>query len=300
MSFAKSVPDAAGPSNGPFEDPNKIFAEMATMPTRGRRLPAITRKITVLSFKLFTTTPLLLVSKEIRAEVQDFLQLFQPGWQSMVESTIHLHRIISPCSAFLDICSRSRFVFNDTSPSTLWFLDNTPDCMKPCIRDIVITRKCLAGGRSAIDAWDRYGYGGHYHSEFTSLLRGRCKSLHKVALEIPKVAFSKYVVESAIGGLLTLLRDGVVNSVHFMQSRDGHGFSHAKFISEVLDELSGFSNEPITDTAEIVPRVFDVLEESGDSLKPWANHSFDGGLRITRFADTQLGTPTISRQLDKT
>jgi hypothetical protein len=300
MTFPKSVLDV-GPSNGPFEDPNKTFAEMAAMPTRGRRLPPVTRKLTVLGFKLFTTTPLLLVSKEIRAEVQDFLQLFRPGWQGMMESTIHIHRIISPCSTFLDLCSRSRFVFNDTSPSTLWFLDNTPSCIKPCIRDIVITGKCLVG-RSAIDAWDQYGYGGQYHSQFTSLLRGRCKSLDTAALEIPKLAFSKYVIESAIGGLLLLLRDEVINSVHFMQSRDDHGFSHAKLIFKVLDKLSGFSDEPITDeciATEVVPRVFDVLEESGDNLKPWANPSVDGGLRITRFADTELGTPTINRQLPR-
>jgi hypothetical protein len=58
------------------------------------------------------------------------------------------------------------------------------------------------------------------------------------------------------------------------------------------------THEPIT--TEVVPRVFDVLEESSDGLKSWINPSFDGGLRITRFADTRLGSPTINRSLDNT
>jgi hypothetical protein len=113
----------------------------------------------------------------------------------------------------------------------------------------------------------------------------------------------QYVIKSAIGCLLMLLRDKVVNSVRFMQSRDGRELSHVKLIFELLDELSDFSHEPILDkhiTTEVFPRIFDVLEESNDSLKPWANPSFDGGLRITRFADTQMGTPTIKRHLGST
>jgi hypothetical protein len=53
-------------------------------------------------------------------------------------------------------------------------------------------------------------------------------------------------------------------------------------------------------TTAAVPGGFDVLEESGASLRPWVDLGFKRALKITCFANTQLGTPMSTRLFDDT
>jgi hypothetical protein len=304
MAYADGVPDA-GPTKGPFEDPN---IRRVRIHNRGRRVaPHAAYRPTVLGFKLVTTTPLLLVSKDISTEVQDFLRLYQPNrWHSMIESTIHLHRIVSPCPDFLDICSRSRFVFDDGSPSALWFLHNMPECMKPCVRDVVITKSCLAGGRDNIDAWDQYG--GTDSCQFIRVLQNGCTSLKTIAVEVPS-GFTgtrpPYVYTSATGCILRLLHDKAVNSVRLLNRMAV--LEEPSFDKIVFAKLNQSSDPPDTTatpqpygspTTAAVLGGFDVLEESGASLRPWVDLGFKRALKITCFANTQLGTPISTRLFD--
>jgi hypothetical protein len=272
------------------EDPNSLNA---TTPSA------------VLVFKVITFTPLLLVSKEFNTQVQQVLRILRPIWHNIIESGIYQHRIVSPCPAFLDICSRSRFVFDYSSADALWFLYNIPDCMKPCIRHIVIARKCLVGRRSTcLDIWDQYA--GINHCEFTHALRRRCPSLDTVALEVPSViSGGQYTVQSATSCLLQLLLEKVINSVHFVQRAHSAENPHDQVIFEKLRQLSDPTNTTPTPqsnefcTTDVFPRIFDILEESGDTLKGWNDLGFERALRVTRFADTQLGTPYFLQNYQK-
>jgi hypothetical protein len=123
-----------------------------------------------------------------------------------------------------------------------------------------------------------------------------------VALEVPSiVGGERYAVQSATGCILQLLHDKVINSVHFVQRAHSQENPHDKVIFEKLDKLSHPVNTtPATQpdefcTTEVIPRVFDILERNGDTPTEWTNLGFERALRITRFADTQLGTPTYNK-----
>jgi hypothetical protein len=246
------------------------------------------------------------VSKGLKREVERLLQTLRLTWHGIIESTIFINRIASPCPTFLDICFRSRFVFEQGPESVLWFLKNIPNCMKPCIRDIVITRACLTGrGRSAIDNWDQYA--GKNRCCFTQVLQGRCTSLKTIAVEVPSVITGgQYVNQSATGCILQLLHDEVISSAYFLQRQTSSENPHDRVIFDKMDELSSPLNTTAAPqsegnaTTEAVPRVFDVLEESGGTLTEWNHLGFERALKITRFTDTQLGTPTYTRLVGRT
>ena len=80
----------------------------------------------VLSFKLSTFTPLLLVSKDVQFEVRQVLGILRPHFYRVIKESIYLDRIVSPCSMFLDICSRSRFILDSYPENSFDLLQNLP------------------------------------------------------------------------------------------------------------------------------------------------------------------------------
>jgi hypothetical protein len=191
----------------------------------------------------------------------------------------------SPCRAFQEICSRSRFTVDGSPDWVYWFLDNIPGSVKSNIHDIVITRACLLGpGRSGIDAWDPY----NKRCPFMDRVQARCPLLQRVALEVPSVlSGGQFTVQSATRILLQLLYDKVLTTVYFVQ-RTASDNPHDKFIFEVLAELAGSSGAKVglqrledSSATGAVTRNYYVSEEIGESLYKWANIGFKRALRIS-------------------
>ena len=232
-----------------------------------------------LIFNLITSTPLLLLSKSVRAEVQELLRRLRPIWHGIIESAGDTNSGNSPCLAFQEICSRSRFTLFESPDYAFSFLKNIPEWMRSCIRNITITRACHAK-RRGIDAWDPYGN----RCEFMDVLQARCTSLNSIALEVPSaIGGEKFAVQSATRFLLKSLVDKEITSVHFLQ-RNTSDNPHDNFIFDTLNELTDSLDTTVTpqqpeesSMSRAVARGFDVFEETGD-FHEWAGLGFERAL----------------------
>ncbi|KAF1359326.1 hypothetical protein EJ07DRAFT_156228 [Lizonia empirigonia] len=68
--------------------------------------------VSILGFKISTSTSFQQVSKDVDLEVSRLIQTLH----QMLASTIYLDRIDSPIPAFLDICSRIGFIIHQEPP----------------------------------------------------------------------------------------------------------------------------------------------------------------------------------------
>lgn len=84
---------------------------------------------TISSFALSTSTPFLLVTKEVSIDVTRLLE----SYKQLLASTMCLQRITSPSQDFLDIVARSRFAFDAGPLAAAFLLKHLPDSVRPTI-----------------------------------------------------------------------------------------------------------------------------------------------------------------------
>ncbi|KAI4619051.1 hypothetical protein J4E83_006003 [Alternaria metachromatica] len=94
----------------------------------------------MLTYKIFMSTPLLLVSKEVNREAGRVLKANKRGWinyyNEVARSNIHYHRIIKPSKAFQYLWSRSQVVLENTTEDTLFFLQILPEVLKKSLHNV--------------------------------------------------------------------------------------------------------------------------------------------------------------------
>jgi hypothetical protein len=242
-----------------------------------------------------TLAPLLLVSKEINAEVGRVLKLLGPQWHHIINSTIYLHRILSPSPVFLNICSRSRFVFDYNAAAALWLISHI-GLTGLSVRDIVIQKNCLV----AYNMMNRRSWspieGDTTRCAFTDFIREHLRSLDSIALAVPRnLSDLQGYCKNAPESIIALLSDKMVNTVRFLY---GHTQTNEEIETEVilrrvagplnayLDAVVGIDGCEKTKTCT---RVFDIVEENTLS---WSQLGAKRVVKITRWADTKIGSPT--------
>ncbi|KAJ8111746.1 hypothetical protein OPT61_g5730 [Boeremia exigua] len=130
----------------------------------------------LMSFRLSTSTPLLLVSKHIHSEVTRLLE----DLQELLVSQIYLQRIKEPTQPFLEIASRSRFVVIGGPIETLFLVKHLPAAIKPLVREMAF----------ALQTWDDagplWGTLQETSSEVTNTLCSELPNLRTIAMEVPQ------------------------------------------------------------------------------------------------------------------
>lgn len=128
-----------------------------------------TERDPVLTFKICISTPLLLISKRVSADVHTLLETRR----RIFKSTIHRDRIINPNRLFIDSCSHSRFslVAIDSHAKTFW--TSILPQIQPYPQSLVIRQE-----DSRSTAKDRTPV-------FTHLLYQQFPGLRIIAFEVP-------------------------------------------------------------------------------------------------------------------
>lgn len=300
----------------------------------------------ILAFRLSTFHPLLLVSREVNAEVKRLLKIlryvqygghgtnptqcasrqyyrdtppeeegqlkpcshvcqsrqtdvnaYRPRYHSAVKSSIHLRGMKSPHPLFLSICSRSRFVLDSDISHSLFFLLSLPRVIRPFIRNVVITMENLMADDAAVlGVWCRRDDG---YCHFTRLLREQLPGLREIALAVPASNmewYCEWYCEYAPRMVCDMLAKREVDVVRFFY----HKSRSEKCM--YLEDLEGASEEVAKSACfrcEEVPRRFDTYEEvSWRNIKQhpdWRRMGVNRVVRITRWSDTRLGSPTIKQ-----
>ncbi|KAF2242242.1 hypothetical protein BU26DRAFT_157430 [Trematosphaeria pertusa] len=251
----------------------------------------------ILAFRLSTFHPLLLVSREVNAEVKRLLKILRPRYHSAVKSSIHLRGMKSPHPLFLSICSRSRFVLDSDISHSLFFLLSLPRVIRPFIRNVVITMENLMADDAAVlGVWCRRDDG---YCHFTRLLREQLPGLREIALAVPASNmewYCEWYCEYAPRMVCDMLAKREVDVVRFFY----HKSRSEKCM--YLEDLEGASEEVAKSACfrcEEVPRRFDTYEEvSWRNIKQhpdWRRMGVNRVVRITRWSDTRLGSPTIKQ-----
>jgi hypothetical protein len=123
----------------------------------------------VLMFKICASTPLLLVSKRVNADVRKLLETKR----RVFKSTIHRDHLINPSVLFINSCSQSRFSFVATGSHAGTFWTSILPQMEPYFQNLVIRQE-----DSRSTAEDR-------RPVFTHLLPQHFIGLRTMAFEVP-------------------------------------------------------------------------------------------------------------------
>ncbi|KAI4678544.1 uncharacterized protein J4E84_008800 [Alternaria hordeiaustralica] len=146
------------------------------------------RQDVMLTYKIFMSTPLLLVSKEVAREAERVLQANKRGWinyyNEVARSNIHCHRIIKPTKAFQYLWSRSQVVLENTTADTMFFLQILPEVLKKSLHSLIITKSLMnIEDEFSIVLWQTDDEKGG--SFMSNLIKEHYPNLRTVALETP-------------------------------------------------------------------------------------------------------------------
>jgi hypothetical protein len=167
---------------------NSFECARARDPNREYSL-SISSQAAVLTFKVTTTTALLLVSRDVHTGAKKVLEQTKTYWNEyyteLARKTIYMHRtIVSQSTVFLDLLSRSQLVLEHSPEGSIFFLDNLPEVVKACVRQLVITNALLAADDGFTGAV--WGKGDYTDGTLTTnFLDENFPNLHAVAIQIP-------------------------------------------------------------------------------------------------------------------
>jgi hypothetical protein len=173
-----------------------------------------------LTFKITITTPLLLVSSDVRNEAKKVLNRTLEHYTELTRESIHMHRIVSPSAALVDLWSRSHLVLEYHMEGSLFFLNKLPKKLKACVRHLVITGALLgADDASTRAAWTKDRTTGT--TFITNFLTDEFPNLCDVAIEVPgRYEGMEWNWNPASDYLFNMLREGRLDTVHLFYKED--------------------------------------------------------------------------------
>jgi hypothetical protein len=136
------------------------------------------KELFALSFRLSTSTPLLLVSKDTNSEVTRLLNKMQ----QLMSSQIYLQRIKQPTAEFLEIASRSRLAFTNGPVEAMFLVKHLPESIKPLITEVAFSLQMWDEDEEA-DLWGSNE--GDLPDVVADCLCSELPDLRTVAMEAP-------------------------------------------------------------------------------------------------------------------
>ncbi|KAI4650900.1 hypothetical protein J4E93_003257 [Alternaria ventricosa] len=254
------------------------------------------RQDVILTYKIFMSTPLLLVSKEVNREAERVLQANKRGWinyyNEVARSNIHCHRIIKPTKAFQYLWSRSQVVLENTTADTMFFLRILPEVLKKSLHSLIITK-------SLMDIENEFSIallqtdeekGGSFMS---NLIKEHYPNLRTVALEIPSTwEEMRSNLNNAFSGLCNMLKKGELDILRYFFKEACYSQSDGWFLIDVdLEgwELSDDSDDYEVGDDEISERYKQPLDGVEESISPisigsevWRDLGMERVVKITR------------------
>lgn len=246
----------------------------------------------VISFRLATSTPLLLVSKSINAEVTRLLK----NLRNLLASQIYLQRIKEPTQAFLDVASRSRFVISLGPAETLFLVKRLPDNMKPLVKEIAFT---LQPWDDAGPLWGTLWSAG---SVLTNTLCSELSNLRTIAMELPHSGSEQeFWTAAPLRHLHDLLQSRRIDKVLFPYSNGDDAETYVNHFgprndAEDPEEIPSWMRHTASYIAT-EQREFDIVDVPSwtrwmSEPRFWEKQRLARTVQITRWGDTKLGSKT--------
>ncbi|KAI4682086.1 uncharacterized protein J4E88_004974 [Alternaria novae-zelandiae] len=207
----------------------------------------------MLTYKIFMSTPLLLVSKEVNREAGRVLKANKRGWinyyNEVARSNIHYHRIIKPSKAFQYLWSRSQVVLENTTEDTLFFLQILPEVLKKSLHSLIITKSLInIDDVFSIALWQTDDENGG--SFMSNLIKGHYPNLRTMALEIPSTEEEmRSNLYNASRSLCDMLKMKDLNTLRYFFREACFSQSDGWFFLDVDQEGLEFSDD--TDDYEV-------------------------------------------------
>jgi hypothetical protein len=177
------------------EQPERMFDYLQIRPST--RDPNAGREVDnrtlILAFKLrmVTTTTFLLLSKTISHEFQQRANALRPHYHDIIRSSIHLHRIVSTCPLFLNICSRSQFVFINHPEVAFSYVKTLPPVVKECVPKILIKPTDVGLNPLTIRMWNKFFE--FYRDELEGYFLKQLPRLRYLSIDVSAEDRARYV-----------------------------------------------------------------------------------------------------------
>ncbi|KAI4635506.1 uncharacterized protein J4E87_000458 [Alternaria ethzedia] len=249
----------------------------------------------MLTYKIFMSTPLLLVSKEVNREAERVLRANKRGWinyyNEVARSNIHYHRIIKPTRAFQYLWSRSQVVLENTTADTMFFLQFLPEVLKKSLHSLIITKSLMIENELSIALWQTDDEKGG--SFMSNLIKEHYPNLRTMALEIPSTEEEmRSNINNAFGHLCDMLKMKDLDALRYFFREACFSQSDGWFLIDVdLEgwELSDESDDYEVGEDEISERYKQPLDGVEETISPtsigsavWRDLGMERVVKITR------------------